>query len=83
MDKEVKKVFPGAFLVSFNSAWKLRSYLVRTKLYPLQRAVGSFKRNKPRCEVCINIIETDTFTSIATVEKALKSIINLTVTTNT
>ena len=37
-------------------------------LYPLQRTVGSFKCNKPRCELCINIIETDTFASTATGE---------------
>ena len=30
--------------------------------------MGSFKCNKPRCEVCINVIETDTFTSTATGE---------------
>ena len=32
-------------------------------LYPLNRSVGSFKCKKPGCEVCINVIETDTFTS--------------------
>ena len=68
MDKEVKKVFPVAPIVSFKSAWKLGSYLVRAKLYPLERTVGSFKCNKPRCEVCINVIEVDTFTSTATGE---------------
>ena len=61
MDKELKKVFPVAPTVSFKSARKLSSYLVRAKIYPLRRAVGSFKYNKPRCEVCINVIETDTF----------------------
>ena len=68
MDKEVKKVFPIASIVSFKSARKLSSYLVRAKLYPLQRTVGSFKCNKPRCEVCINVIETDTFTRTVTGE---------------
>ena len=68
MDKEVKKVFPVGPIVSFKSARKLSSYLVRAKLYPLQRTVGSFKCNKPRCEVCINVIETDTFTSTVTGE---------------
>ena len=63
MDKELKKVFPVAPIVSFKSARKLSSYLVRAKLYPLQTTVGSFKCSKPRCEVCINVIETDTFTS--------------------
>ena len=28
--------------------------------------MGSFKCNKPRCEICVNVIETDTFTSTVT-----------------
>ena len=68
MDKEVKKVFPAATIVSFKSARKLSSYLVGVKLYPLQRTVGSLKCNKPICEVRINVIETDTFTSTVTGE---------------
>ena len=63
MDKEVKKVFPVAPIVSFKSAQKLSSYLVRAKFYPLQKTAGSFRCNKPRCEVCININETDACTS--------------------
>ena len=54
--------------MTFKSARELSSYLVRAKLYPLQRTVGSFKRNKPWYEVCLNVIETDTFTSTATGE---------------
>ena len=42
------------------------SYLVRAKLYPLQRKVGSEKCGKSRCEVCLNIQETDTFTITTT-----------------
>ena len=55
-------------MVSFKSARKLSSYLVRAKLYPLNRSVGSFKCNKSRCEICVNVIETDTFTSTVTVK---------------
>ena len=61
--KNLKKVFHVAPIVSFISAQKLRA-----KLYPLQRTVVSFKCKKTRCEVCINIIETETFTSAATEE---------------
>ena len=68
IDKEVKKVFPVGPIVSFKSARKLSSYLVRAKLYPLQSTVGSFKCNKSRCEVCINVIKTDTFASTVTGE---------------
>ena len=68
IDKEVKKVFPVASIVSFKSARKLSSYLARAKLHPLQKTVGSFKCDKPRREVCINVIETDTFVNIVTGE---------------
>ena len=67
MDKEAKKVFPVAPIVTLKSAQKLSSYLVRAKL-SLQRTVGSFQCNKPRYEVCINVTETDTFTCTVTGE---------------
>ena len=42
MNQEVKNVFtPG--LVSYRSARKINSYLVRAKLYTLERKVGSEK----------------------------------------
>ena len=37
MDQEVKKVYMPKPMVSFCSASKLSSYLVRAKLYPLKR----------------------------------------------
>ena len=37
MDEEVKKVFTPKPMVSFLSARKLRGYLVRAKLYPLEK----------------------------------------------
>ena len=40
---------------------KLISYLVRAKLYPIERKVGSCKYNGKRCKVCKNVLETDTF----------------------
>ena len=62
MNEEVKKVFSLRPMVSFRSARKLSSYLVRAKLYPLDRKVGSSKCNCKRCQVCNNISETNTFT---------------------
>ena len=53
-------------MLSFRSARKISSYLVKAKLYPLERKVGSEKCGKSRCEVCLNIEETDTFTSTTT-----------------
>ena len=40
----------------------MNSYLVRAKLYPIERKVGLCKCNGKRCEVCKSVLETDTFT---------------------
>ena len=47
MDEEFKRVFTPGPMISFRSSRKLSSYLVREKLYPTERVVGSFKCNKP------------------------------------
>ena len=58
---EFTKIFSQGPRVPFQSARKLSSYLVRAKLYSLQRKVGSSNGVKRRCEVCNNV--TDTFSS--------------------
>ena len=68
MNEETKKVFSPRPMVSFRSPRKTSSYLVRAKLYPLDRVVGSTKCGKKRCEVCMNVSETNTFTSNVTGE---------------
>ena len=55
-------------MVSYRSSRKLSSYLVRAKLYPIDRIVGSKGCGKKRCEVCVNVCETDTFSSTVTGE---------------
>ena len=45
---------------------KLSSYLVRDKLYALERTVGSFKCYGKRYEICSNVTEASSFTSIVT-----------------
>ena len=50
-------------MVSYRSAHKLSSYIVRAKQYPIERKVGSCKCKGKRCEVCKNVLETDAFTS--------------------
>ena len=63
MDQEAQRaVMPGP-MMTFRSARKLSSYLVRAKLYPLERTVGSCKCYGKWCEVCDNFTETSTFTS--------------------
>ena len=68
-DEEVKKVFSPAPFVSFRSARNLESYLVRSKIYPLERKVGSKKFKSKRCLVCLNVSETDVFQSFQTKEQ--------------
>ena len=69
MENEVKRVFTPKPMISFRSARKLSSYLVRAKLYPTERiVVGSYKCGGKRCEVCINVNETSSFTSTVTGE---------------
>ena len=53
-------------MVSFRCPRKISSYLVRAKLYPLDRVVGSTKCGKKKCEICMNIFETNAFTSNVT-----------------
>ena len=62
--EEVKQVLSPARFVPFRTVRPLRSHLVRAKIYPVgERLVGSRKCNKNRCQVCKNVIETETFQS--------------------
>ena len=61
MNEKTKKVFSLRPIVSFRSSRKISSYLVRAKLYPLDRVVGSTECGKKRCEICMNVSETNTF----------------------
>ena len=65
---KLKGCLPPKPMISFRSARKLSSYLVRAKLYPTERIVGSYKCCGKRCEVRINVNETSTFTSTVTGE---------------
>ena len=66
LKKEVKEIFTPGPMVPFQGARKLGSYLVRAKLYPLERSVGSFKCNGQRCQVYLNVTETKAFSSTVT-----------------
>ena len=56
-------------MVSFRTARKRSSYLVRGKLYPLEKTVvlGNVVCKK-RCELCENVQNSDTFRSSVTSE---------------
>ena len=47
-DNEVKNLFSPGPMVTFRSARKLTSYLVRAKVYPLERKVGTCGCGKKR-----------------------------------
>ena len=63
MEPELKTVFSPPPMVSFKAARNISSYLVRSKLYPIERKVGSEKCGKKWCEVCKNMEHTEIFTS--------------------
>ena len=68
LDENSKEVFMPGPMVTFRSSGKLSSYLVRAKLYPLERMTGSYKCHGKRCAVCQNVNEASTFTSSVTHE---------------
>ena len=59
MDQEVKRKFSAKSMVLYRSARKLSSYLVRAKMYQIQRKVGSCKCKCKRCEVWKNVLGTE------------------------
>ena len=64
-------------MVSCRSARKIKDYIVRFTLYPLERNLGCGCCWNGRCQACKNIKVTDTFDSFTT-KKVTKSTINLT-----
>ena len=67
MNEELKHLFTPGPMVFFRSSRKVSSYLVRAKLYPVERSVersvGSFNCKRPHCQICAYVNETDSFTS--------------------
>ena len=66
MNDEVKKVFRPGPMASFRSPRNLSSYIDRAKMYRMERKTGSCKWKGNRCQECLNISETETFTSTVT-----------------
>ena len=53
-------------MASFCSARKINTYLVRAKVYSLERRVCSFKCGARLCQVCLNVTEIEMLTSTST-----------------
>ena len=68
MNEELKPLFAPGPIVSLRSSRKISSYLVRAKLYRVERSVESFNCKRPRCQICAYVNETDSFTSTVTGE---------------
>ena len=68
MNAEVKQMFTPIPMVSCRSSGKLSNYLVRAKIYLIDRIVRSKGCGKKQCEVCVNVCETNTFSSRVTGE---------------
>ena len=68
-DPETKRVFTPAPFFSFRSFRNLKSFLVNSEVYPLERKVGSAKCNGKRCQVCLNVNETANFEPFQTKQK--------------
>ena len=62
------RLFTPPPMVSYRSARKPSSYLVRAYVYPLEKKRCSSKCDNFRCLVCNNIRETDTFMNTVTGE---------------
>ena len=65
-DEEVEKVFSPPPAASYTSARKIKDYIVRSKLYPLERNVGCGGFGNRRSQVCNNMKVTDIFDSFTT-----------------
>ena len=65
-DSVVRIVFSSAAIVFYRTAKKIKDYIVRSKLCPVEKKVGSSRCGIPRCQVCTSIQVTDTFSSFVT-----------------
>ena len=65
-DEEVEKVFSPLPIASYRSARKIKDYIFRSKLYPVERNVGCRGCECSSWQVCENIKVADTFTSFTT-----------------
>ena len=65
-DSEIQRVFSPAPIVSYRSARKIKDYIARSKLYPIERKIRSYSCGNSRCQVCTSIQVIDTFSSFVT-----------------
>ena len=76
MNKERKHLFTPGRMASFKSSRKISNYLVRVKLYPVERLVGLLIV-KDHVARFVHILMRRTFLPVRLQEKLTKLIINL------
>ena len=81
MNAEIKQTFTPVPMVSYRSSRKLSSYLVRDKVYPTDRIVGSKGCGKGDVKYVLTYVKQILLLA-QSLEKHLKSIISLIVTIN-
>ena len=64
MNEELKHLFRPGPMDSFRSSRKISSYLIRAKLYLVERLVGSFNCKKSRCQICAYAHETGSYSTV-------------------
>ena len=50
MNNQVQRVFSPKPMIPFKITRKLSNYLVKAKIYPIEKSIGSFECGKKRCE---------------------------------
>ena len=65
-DDEIQRVFSPGPIVSYRSTRKIKDYIVRSKLYPIEKKVRSYRCGNSCCQACTIIQVIDTFSSFVT-----------------
>ena len=62
-------MFYSVLVVYYLNRRKIKNYIVRLKLYPIERKVRGSRCGNPRCQLCTSIQATDTFSSFVTISE--------------
>ena len=74
-DEDVQIFLPPP-MVSQTCARKLKDYIIRSKLYPLEINLGCRGCGNSRCQVCKTSMATDTFDSVSISNCMVSSVFN-------
>ena len=66
MNGEVKQIFSAKPIITSGNAKNINNYLVRAKVYSIERSTGMLPYSQKRCEGCKYFNKTESFTSSVT-----------------